>query len=585
MFPNKLHTSPLAEGVTGTLAASYSSSSLSLTTHMCSEGDTIAGELTRLQKELDLERRLRRKAEADLQLAETSVAALRESETYFRHLTEYSLDLIIILESDGMIRFESHSVASEFGYNPEEHIGQSAFDFIHPDDSPRVIEAFRAAVQTHGSTALISFRVRHKDGSYRIVEGRANNLLSDPAVAGMVFNARDVTEQRRLEDQLRHSQKVQAIGQLTAGLAHDFNNILTAIIGYSDLALAALDPHLIACHQVGEIRQAAHRAAGLTRQLLAFSRKQVLQPQVLNLRQVLAGMDKMLRRLLGDDIGLVIACDPKLGNVKADLGQLEQVVVNLAANARDAMEGVPGAKLTVELYNVRLDQTDPHVPADLVPGEYVELTISDNGCGMRPEVMSHLFEPFFTTKPQGKGSGLGLATCHGIVKQSGGHVAVYSDVGRGTTFKVYLPRIDEELQIKRPAVAEQPKIPTGRGTILLVEDEPMVRELGRTVLEELGYEVIAACNGKEALSVIGENGDRCFDLLFTDVVMPEMGGRELADKLRPLCPNTKVIFCSGYTEDAVFHSGALDRGVYFLQKPYTVAGIAQKVSDVLAGCA
>jgi len=362
---------------------------------MCSEGDIVARELTRLQRELELECTLRRKAEGDLQLAETSIATLRESETYFRHLTEYALELIIILDPDGTVRFESHSVASQLGYSPEENIGRNAFDFVHSEDAPRVMEAFGKAVQTRGSTPVISFRARQKDGSYRVLEGRANNLLADPAVAGMVFNARDVTEQRKLEDQLRQSQKVQAIGQLTAGLAHDFNNILTGIIGYSDLALASLDPRLTACHQVDQIRQAAHRAAGLTRQLVAFSRKQVLQPQVLNVRSVITGMDKMLRRLLGEGVALVTVLDPNLGNVKADLGQLEQVVVNLAANARDAMEQTQGAKLTMELYNVELDATDTHVPEDTIPGRYVELTITDNGSGMPPEVMSHLFEPYF----------------------------------------------------------------------------------------------------------------------------------------------------------------------------------------------
>jgi PAS domain S-box-containing protein len=549
---------------------------------MCSEGDVIARELTRLQKELQSEQSLRRRAEADLQVAETCIAALRESERYFRHLTEYALDLIIILDDDATIRFQSHSVASELGYGADEHIGRSAFEFVHPEDASRVVDAFKRAVQTKGSTSLISFRARHADGTYRILEGRANNLLSDPAVGGMVFNARDVTEQRKLEDQLRQSQKVQAIGQLTAGLAHDFNNILTAIIGYSDLALASLDPNLLACRQVDEIRQAAHRAAGLTRQLLAFSRKQVLQPQVLDLRRVLGGMEKTLRRLLGENVGLVTVFAPDVGNVKVDLGQIEQVIVNLGANARDAMEGRPGSKLNIEVYNVRLDETDPHFPADAIAGEYVELTLTDNGCGMRPEVMAHLFEPFFTTKPQGKGAGLGLATCHGIVKQSGGHINVYSDPGRGTTFKVYLPRVNEQPHTTNRGSDPQPAVPMGKGTVLLVEDEPMVRELGRTVLEELGYEVTAAANGIEALSILGDP-PRCFDLLFTDVVMPEMGGRELADKLRPLCPATKVIFCSGYTEDAIFHSGTLERGVYFLQKPYTVAGIAQKVRDVLTG--
>jgi PAS domain S-box-containing protein len=535
----------------------------------------------RLQEALLSEQAIRQKLEADLAAAQAAQAQLQKSEAYFRHLTEYALDLITILAADGTILFESRSIETELGHPPEEYVGRNAFEFVHPDDTPRVMQAFLNAVQTHGSTPLLSFRFRHKDGTYRILEGRGNNLLDDPAVQGIVFNSRDVTEQRRLEEQLRQSQKVQAIGQLTGGVAHDFNNILTAIIGYSELALATLPADGTTHLQIAEIRKAANRAAGLTRQLLAFSRKQVLQPRVISLETVVAEMDKMLRRLLGEQIDLITVAHPPVGNVKADLGQIEQVLLNLAVNARDAMEGLAGAKLTIELRDATLDETYAELRGDVQPGEYVLLAISDNGCGMPPEVRARLFEPFFTTKAQGKGTGLGLATCHGIVKQSGGHISVYSEPGCGTTFKVYLPKVNEAAE---PLVtnAETLATPAGSGTVLLVEDEPMLRELGLTVLQELGYEVIAAENGKEALALVDAHPEKRIDLLLTDVVMPEMGGKELAEKLRPLSPKTKVIFCSGYTEDAIFHSGGLEAGVYFLQKPYTVAAVAQKVSEVLA---
>jgi CheY-like chemotaxis protein len=332
------------------------------------------------------------------------------------------------------------------------------------------------------------------------------------------------------------------------------------------------------------MRKAAFRAAALTRQLLAFSRKQVLQPQVLSLGTVIAEMDKMLRRLLGENIDLVSIAQSDVGNVKADLNQLEQVLLNLAVNARDAMEGVADAKLTIELQNATLDESYCDERIEVVPGDYVMLAISDNGGGMPPEVKARLFEPFFTTKGQGKGTGLGLATCHGIVKQSGGHIAVYSEVGRGTTFKVYLPRVEEEA-VPIQHDAEAISFSSGTGTILLVEDEPMLRELGITVLQELGYEVLCAENGRDALRVVAEHSDKTIDLLLTDVVMPEMGGKELAEKLLPLRPRTRVIFCSGYTEDAIFHSGGLEAGVFFLQKPYTIAAVAQKVSEAMASAA
>ena len=536
-------------------------------------------EIQRLRTLLEIERTSRKDAEADVKMIQVQLAGLQQRETYFRHLTEYALDLITILDADGTIRFESRSISTELGYPPEEYVGKSAFDFVHPEDAPRVMQAFLTALQTRGNTPNLSFRFRHRDGTYRILEGRGNNLLEDPAVAGIVFNSRDVTEKRRLEEQFQQSQKVQAIGQLTGGVAHDFNNILTAIIGYSDIALAHLPKDSEVAGNVQEIRKAGNRAAALTKQLLAFSRKQVLQPRVLQLEAVIAEMDKMLRRLLGETIDLATHAHLPVGNVKADLGQIEQVLLNLAVNARDAMDGV--GKLTIETANAKIDEESARFLGELPTGDYVTLSISDSGCGMSDEVKARLFEPFFTTKEQGKGTGLGLATCYGIVKQSGGHIAVYSEVGKGTTFRVYLPRVDE---VAEPfhRDEESTETPAGTETVLLVEDEPMLRELGMTVLAELGYQVLVAENGCEAMRLVSENPAITIDLLLTDVVMPEMGGKELVEKLRPLYPTTKVIFCSGDTEDAIFHSGGLEAGVYFLQKPYTVAAVAQKVRDVLS---
>jgi signal transduction histidine kinase/ActR/RegA family two-component response regulator len=444
----------------------------------------------------------------------------------------------------------------------------------------RVQQAFMAALAAHGSTPLLSFRFRHRDGSYRILEGRGNNLLEHEAVGGIVFNSRDVTEQRRLEEQYRQSQKVQAIGQLTGGVAHDFNNILTAIIGYGDLALQSAQGYPLLTSQIEEMRKAALRAASLTRQLLAFSRKQVLLPQVLSLESITADMDKMLRRLLGAQIDLATVVQPDVGNVLADLNQVEQVLLNLAVNARDALEKTSDARMTIDLRNAEVDEMYAALRSEFTAGEYVVMSISDNGCGMPPEVQARLFEPFFTTKGQGKGTGLGLATCHGIVKQSGGYISVYSEEGNGTTFRVFWPRIREEAaKIVHPV--DTPSVAAGTGTVLLVEDEPMLRELGSTVLQELGYQVVLAENGLQAFDMVTAPSGLHFDLILTDIVMPGMGGRELVEKLRALRPQLRVVYCSGYTEDAIFHTGQLEPNTFFLQKPYTIAAVAQKVDEAM----
>ncbi len=523
-----------------------------------------------------------RAARSDAACAREALDAATQSENYFRHLTEYALDLITILDADGTIRFESKSIITELGYEPSDYIGRNAFDFVHPDDAPRVIQAFVNALQSHGSTPVLSFRFRHRDGSYRLLEGRGNNLLEDPAVRGIVFNSRDLTEQRRLEEQFLQSQKVQAIGQLTGGVAHDFNNILTAIIGYSELTLPALDPNSATLGYVQEIRKAAERAASLTRQLLAFSRKQALKPRVLNLEAIVADMEKMLRRVLGEEIDLVSIAEPhsEERNVKADLTQIEQVLLNLAVNARDAMSG--RGTLTIETRKTVLNDREARRLGDLAPGEYLLLSVSDTGCGMPPEVQEHIFEPFFTTKEEGKGTGLGLATCEGIIRQSGGHITLESTIGKGTTFLIHLPLVHETAEEPVVKAVDQGLVPEGHETVLLVEDEPMLLELGQTVLSDLGYDVLVAENGSAALRLVLENPTRRIDLLLTDVIMPEMGGRELVEQLRTLSPETKVIFCSGYTEDAIFSGGGIEAGVFFLQKPYTVEGVALKVRSVLA---
>jgi two-component system, cell cycle sensor histidine kinase and response regulator CckA len=505
--------------------------------------------------------------------------ALQRSADYFRRLTDNALELITTLGADGTIRYESPSIQEAFGYALAEYRGRQVLDFVHPDDAPEVRKAFFEAVERATDIPLLTFRFRHKLGDWRLLEGMGRNMLSDPIVAGVVFHARDVTERRQWEEQQHQSQKVQAIGQLAGGVAHDFNNILTGIIGHGDLCLCELETGTRAKAHMEEIIKAAERAARLTRQLLAFSRKQMLQPRILELNRILSDLEPRIIRTLGDGIDLVVRAEPDLGRVKVDPGQVEQVVMNLVANARDAMP--EGGRLTLEIRNVSLDVEYARRRAEVVPGDYVLMAITDTGSGMTPEVQSRLFEPFYTTKEWGKGTGLGLATCHGIVKQSAGHIAVYSELGFGTTFKIYLPRVAERLEAG-PAPLAEASIPKGDETILVVEDEPMLRELAMIVLQGLGYRVYAASNGREALEWLQDHADHpAVDLLVTDVVMPEMGGKELAERMRPLSPRTKVLFCSGYTEDAIVHGGILEPGISFLQKPYTTAVLAQTVRRLL----
>jgi PAS domain S-box-containing protein len=508
---------------------------------------------------------------------------LERSEAYFRNLTENALDLITLLDPAGTVRYQSSSIHPVLGYRPEELSGKPILDFVHADDAAAFGQALANAREKRGNnTSVFAFRMRHRDGSWRELEARANDLFAEPAVCGMVLNSRDVTERKQLEQQFLQSQKVQAVGQLAGGIAHDFNNILTAILGFTDLLLKQLPSGEGLRSNAEEIKKAATRAASLTKQLLAFSRKQALRPRVLDLNGVVSEMNSMLRRLLGERISLVTLLHGDLGRVKADPGQIEQVIMNIAVNARDAMSGQ--GKLIIETGNVRLDAQYCHGRPEVNPGEYVMLALSDNGAGMTAEVRTRLFEPFFTTKELGKGTGLGLATCHGIIKQSGGHINVHSEVNQGTTFKIYLPRIGEALDAN-PEREQPTHLHSGHETVLFVEDEPMLRELGVVVLSGLGYRVIPADNGVQALRVFHQHPGPEIHLLVTDVIMPEMGGKELAERLRLVSPRTKVLFCSGYTEAATMDEGRLDPKSCFLQKPYDIVALAGKVREVLESAA
>jgi len=388
----------------------------------------------------------------------------------------------------------------------------------------------------------------------------------------------DRTENRRLEEQLRQSQKVEAIGRLAGGIAHDFNNLLTAIVGYSDLALTNLGEDSPLSADIIEIRKAGQRAATLTRQLLAFSRKQVLQPIVLDLNDVVSNTDKMLRRLIGEDIELVTLLGKDLGCVRADPGQIEQIILNLTLNARDAM--LQGGKLTIETANVELDEAYARRHIAVEPGSYVMLAVSDNGLGMDAETQEHLFEPFFTTKEVGKGTGLGLSTVYGIVKQSCGNISVHSEPRKGTLFQIYFPRVHEAAEVWEQPRKSDPERLTGTETVLLVEDQGIVRNLVRHVLERREYTVLEASHGEEALQLANRH-EGSIHLLVTDVVLPRMSGRQLAERIAALRPEVRVLYMSGYTDDAIVHHGVLDPGISFLQKPFTPDALARKIREIL----
>jgi PAS domain S-box-containing protein len=417
----------------------------------------------------------------------------------------------------------------------------------------------------------------------RIFESHVRSLRGpDGEIIGVIGVALDITDRKQLADQLRQSQKLQAVGELAGGVAHDFNNLLMVVKGHAEMLLDRLpdssaDRQSPARQNVEQIQQAAERAAGLTRQLLAFSRMQVLQPRVLDLNEVVAGMIQMVSRVIGANIELAFLPGANLGRVKADPSQIEQVALNLVVNARDAMPD--GGRLTIETSNVHLDRDYATEHAVVDPGHYVMLTVSDSGCGMDAATQARIFEPFFTTKSQGRGTGLGLATVYGVVKQSGGYVWVYSEVGHGTTFKVYLPMVQAPMEKKAPEKIASGHEP-GTETILFVEDEQSVRELVSEYLAARGYKVLDAADGMQALEIAAAHKGK-IQLLITDVVMPRVSGRELAARLAPTRPDLKVLYISGYTDDSVFRHGVLEGGMAFLQKPFNLKVLAAKIREIL----
>jgi two-component system, cell cycle sensor histidine kinase and response regulator CckA len=506
---------------------------------------------------------------------------LRQSEQRFRALIENSSDAIALIDANGTILYASSSTTRVLDYSPEEVVNRSALDMIHPDDRQRARQMLTSLVQQPGASLSIEFRVRHKDGSWRWIEGIASNGLNDPNILALVANYRDTSERRRLEEQFLQAQKMEAIGRLAGGVAHDFNNLLTVINGYSALALDMATKDSPLYSDLQEINKAGLRAAALTNQLLAFSRRQVLEPKVLNLNTIVSDMDRMLRRLIGEDIDLVTVLDPVLGSVLTDRGQIEQAIMNLVVNSRHAMPD--GGQLTIETANVELDDAYAREHSGVVPGSYVMLAVSDTGIGMDEQIQTRIFEPFFTTKQQGEGTGLGLSMVYGFLKQSGGNIWVYSEPGKGTTFKIYLPRVTE-----RPARSSQERRPApplrGSEMILVVEDEEGIRKLIRSILQQAGYTVVDASNGAEALRFC-ETHSEPIHLMISDVVMPQMSGRELANRLASLRPEIKVLFMSGYTDNAIVRHGVLEPDTPFLQKPFTPVSLTNKVREVLEGSA
>jgi two-component system, cell cycle sensor histidine kinase and response regulator CckA len=501
---------------------------------------------------------------------------LLEREELFRLITENAADMIAVVDVKGQRLYNSPSYEKILGYTSQDMEGSLAFDQIHPEDREKVHKAATEARLT-GAGQSVEYRMRHKNGGWRTLESKASTILTKQgSVERLVIVNRDITERKQLEEQFRQAQKMEAVGRLSGGVAHDFNNLLGVIIGYGEILQEDLPVDHALRPSVDEILKAGHRAASLTRQLLAFSRQQQLDPTVLDLNAVVRDMEKMLKRLIGEDVELKTELDASLARIKADQGQIEQAILNLAVNARDAMPS--GGKLTLGTSNFHMDEIFVRrYPYPVQIGDYVLFTVSDNGIGMDAAIRARIFEPFFTTKEKGKGTGLGLSMVYGIVKQSGGYIDVISEPGAGTTFRIYLPKVDAPV-----AAATKTELPAslrGKETILLVEDEPSLRALAAHLLDSCGYTVLEASSGEQALEISRQQ--REIHLLFTDVVMPGISGRVLADQLVKQRPRLKVVYTSGYTGQTVGAHGVLAEGSHFLPKPFTREALARKIREAL----
>jgi PAS domain S-box-containing protein len=519
---------------------------------------------------------------------QSSEEALRLREAYFRSLIENAQDVVTLVDEGGGILYHSPSFAAFTGTRTGDGWGMNLFELVHAEDGRVLATLYREVLDSPGQPVAAELRFQHCDGSWRVFEVAGRNLLGDPAVSGIILNSRDITERveatevlRQREEQLRQALKMEAVGRLAGGVAHDFNNLLTAISGNTQLLLMDVAEDDAMRYELHEVQRAAERAAQLTQQLLAFSRRQILQPKVLDLNTLVTGTGKMLRRLLGEGVELITLLNSTGEYIKADPAQIEMVIMNLAVNSRDAMPG--GGQLTIKTDSEQLSYSLVGSHGEVPAGNYVVLTVSDNGCGMDEKTLERIYEPFFTTKAVGTGSGLGLATVYGIVKQSGGHIAVHSEPGVGTTFRIYLPAVEQapEAEALVPAVEAAP----GSETVLLVEDQTAVRTMARKILQRKGYTVLEAENGEAAFRLWWQHREEV-QLLLTDLTMPLMGGRELARRITEIRPDLRVLYMSGYTEEAAVQMGEMGgggtgEGVSFLQKPFSPEDLACRVREML----
>ena len=524
--------------------------------------------------------------------------ALRASELSYRRLFEAAKDGILILEADtGRISDVNPFLIEMLGFSHRELVGKLLWE-LGPFKDIVANKAKFEQLQQQGYVRYENLPLETKDGRKIAVEF-VSNVYQAGDCNVIQCNVRNITERKKADEQIRvlhaeraqgvverrgleaqfvEAQKMEVVGQLAAGVAHDFNNILAVIMCYSELISVQLGQDSPLRKFTEEIGHASERAAGLTRQLLVFSRKQTVRPVVLDLNQVTKDLDKMLRRLIDERIEMTMLPGKQIGRIKADSGYIGQLLMNLVVNARDAMPN--GGKLTIVTSNVTVNDIPAPAHPGILAGDYVKLSVTDTGTGITDEVKARLFEPFFTTKPKGKGTGLGLATCQTIVQKSGGQIAVLSEMGKGTTFKVYFPRVKQPLDVAARAAQTGP-LPRGTETLLVVEDEPSVRNLARQVLETQGYTVLSASNGQDALQLAREHKGSPIRLVVTDIIMPLMGGKVMAEWLKMTYPDLKVLFTSGYADEAITHDGVLETGVEFLPKPYTPGTLVRKAREML----
>lgn len=506
--------------------------------------------------------------------------ALHESEVKFRTIFERTAVGIALVDMEGRFMESNPALQEMLGYRRKELLTKAFSELIHPEDETADLDFYKKLLAGKQDHYQIEKRYIRQDRG--VIWGRENVSLvrdAEDRPQYSIHMVEDISEWKQLETQFLQSQKMETVGRLAGGIAHDLNNLFTVLSGYSQLSLLGLKEKDPLRENIEEIKKATDRASDLTHQLLAFSRRQALDMKVLDLNTLVRGLEKMLGRVIGEDIELITHLGDDLGRVKTDPHQIEQVILNLVVNARDAMP--EGGKLVIKTGNIELDESYARTHIGVTPGRYVLFSVSDTGCGMSPGVRERIFDPFFTTKEKGKGTGLGLSTVYGIIKQSGGHIWVYSEPGQGTAFKIYLPWFEDEESPVLSQKDEVGEVPRGSETVLLVEDEPAVRNLATQFLRHQGYIVLEAANGEEAMGLIRQPVVEKIDLLLTDVVMPQLGGKELFKRFKVIYPDVKVLFVSGYSDKAIIHQTLFEPGAPFLEKPFSLMNLARKVREVL----